>query len=141
MSLTGTAAFDSTMHTTNVWLNEIMEQMAWTDRQRAYHALGAVLHALRDRLSVEHVAAFAAQLPLLVRGLFYEGWHPGGKPLKERKKEEFLAHVSAAFQDPSIDSEPVCRAVFQVVARHVSRGEMGHLEHILPVEIRSLMWS
>jgi uncharacterized protein (DUF2267 family) len=137
--MTGLAAFDSTLHTTNVWLNEITERMGWTERHRAYHALRAVLHALRDRLPVEEAAALAAQLPLLVRGLYYEGWHPAGKPVKERKREEFLAHIRDAFRDDPVDAEQVTRAVFGVLAKHVTAGEMHSLEYLLPADIRPLL--
>src|SRR6266542_5670948 len=117
MSTTGITAFDSTLHTTNVWLNDLLEEMGWQDKQRAYHALRTVLHALRDRLPVDQAAALGAQLPMLVRGFYYEGWHPHGKPVKERKKEEFLAHVAADFRDdPSVDPEDVARSVFEVIA-------------------------
>jgi uncharacterized protein (DUF2267 family) len=139
MSVTGLAPFDSTIQTTNVWLNDILERLAWADRPRAYHALRAVLHALRDRLPVDQAAALAAQLPMLVRGFYYEGWHPHGKPVKERHKEDFLAHVAAAFQDdPGVDPEEVTRAVFTVLSNHVSYGEVEAVKHSLPAELRSL---
>jgi uncharacterized protein (DUF2267 family) len=68
MTQTGLTPFDSTLQTTNVWLNDVQEQLGWgDDHRRAYHALRAVLHALRDRLPVDHAAALAAQLPMLVR--------------------------------------------------------------------------
>jgi uncharacterized protein (DUF2267 family) len=141
MSYTGIRAFDSTIQTTNIWLNDLADRLGWQDKQRAYHALTAVLHALRDRLPVEQAAALGAQLPMLVRGFYYEGWHPAGKPIKERKKEEFLAHIASAFRDDfDIDAEEVARVVFQVVAKHVSPGEIKHVESTLPEEIRSL-WS
>ena len=128
-----------TIQATNGWLHNVMERLNWLDRHRAYHALGAVLHALRDRLGVEQAAALGAQLPLLVRGLYYEGWHPSGKPLKERKKEEFLAHVGRAFPgEPIIDPEEVTRAVLQVLAQHVSPGTIEHIQSALPADIRSL---
>jgi len=139
MSQTGLAPFDSTIQTTNVWLNDVLERLGWQDRHRAYQALRAVLHALRDRLSVDQAAALGAQLPMLVRGFYYEGWHPAGKPTKERKKEDFLAHVASAFHnDLSIDSEEVARAVFQVLAKHVTPGEIKHVKFSLPGEIRTL---
>lgn len=138
---TGITAFDSTMHTTNVWFNDVMEQLRWADKHRAYQALRVVLHALRDRLSVDQAAALGAQLPMLVRGFYYENWHPAGKPVKERKKEEFLAHIAAAFRDdPDVDPEDVARAVFQVIAKHVTPGEIRHVKLMLPDQIRSL-WS
>lgn len=141
MSQTGLTPFDSTIHTTNIWLNEIADRLNWAERQRAYHALRAVLHALRDRLSVEHAAALAAQLPLLVRGIYYEGWHPAGKPLKERKKEEFLAHIARAFEgDLDIAPARVAQTVFRVLAKHVSPGEIDSVKSTLPDELRDL-WS
>jgi len=141
MSATGLASFDSTVQTTNIWLNEIMERMGWTDRHRAMHALRAVLHALRDRLTVEEAADLGAQLPLLVRGLYYEGWHPSGKPVKDRTKEQFLAHVAEAYRnDPDVDVEEVTRNIFQVLAKHVTSGEIRDIQQMLPVGVRDL-WS
>jgi uncharacterized protein (DUF2267 family) len=135
------ATFASTLQTTNVWLSGVMDRLNWQDRQRAYHALGAVLHALRDRLGVDQAAALGAQLPLLVRGLYYEGWHPHGKPLKDRKKEDLLAHVRQAFPGvPLPDLEDVARAVFHVLAQHVTPGAVEHVKNALPADIRAL-WS
>jgi len=140
MTQTAIPALESTLHTTNVWLHEIMERLEWQDRHRAYHALRVVLHALRDRLYVEGAAALAAQLPLLIRGIFFEGWQPRGKPLKERRKDAFLAHVAAEFINDPVDPEDIARAVLGVLANHVSAGEVAHIEHLLPADIRSLLW-
>jgi uncharacterized protein (DUF2267 family) len=141
MSSTGIGAFDGTIQTTNIWLNDLADQLGWQDKHRVYRALSVVLHALRDRLSVEQAVALGAQLPMLVRGFYYDGYHPADKPIKERKKEEFLAHVAMAFRDDlDIDAEAIARAVFQVIAKHVSPGEIKHVKITLPAEIRSL-WS
>jgi uncharacterized protein (DUF2267 family) len=139
MSVTGLTPFDSTLQTTNIWLNDVLERMGWQDRYLAYHALRAVLHALRDRLPVEQAAALAAQLPMLIRGFYYEGWHPHGKPVKERHKVEFLAHIAEAFRnDSDVDPEQVARAVFQVLSKHVTTGEIESVKHSLPTELRAL---
>jgi uncharacterized protein (DUF2267 family) len=140
MSQATLTPFESTIQTTNIWLNDILVRLGWRDHQRAYHALRAVLHALRDRLTVEQAAALAAQLPMLVRGFYYEGWHPHGKPVKERHKEEFLAHIAAAFRELEVDPEEVTRAVLQVLSKHVSAGEIASVKQSLPTELRSL-WS
>ena len=141
MNSTGIRAFDSTVQTTNVWLHELAGRLGSQDMQRAYHALTAVLHALRDRLPVDQAVALGAQLPMLVRGFYYEGYHPHDKPIKERKKEEFLAHIASAFRDdPEMDAEKIARAAFEVIAKHVSPGEVKHVKVTLPEEIRSL-WS
>jgi uncharacterized protein (DUF2267 family) len=141
MTETALPAFDSTLQTTHVWLHDIQDRLGWEDRQRAYHALRVVLHALRDRLPVNQAAALGAQLPMLIRGFYYEGWHPAGTPTRDRKLQDFLAPIAAAFRnDPDVDAAEVTKAVFQVVARHVSPGEVTHLKIALPSELRSL-WS
>ncbi len=115
--------------------------MSWggMTEQRAYHALRAVLHALRDRLTIDEAADLGAQLPLLIRGLYYEGWDPSRTPVKERHRETFLRHIAAAFpHDPEVYPEGIAWAVFKVLERHVSSGEIKDVLHVLPKEIRSL---
>jgi len=139
MSVNTIGPIESTVHTTNTWLKELMEELGWQDRQRGYHAMGAVLHALRDRLTVAEVADLGAQLPMLIRGLYYEGWNPNGKPVKERRKEDFLAHIATACKGHSeIFPEGIAWAVFKVLQMHISAGEIKDVKHVLPAEIRSL---
>lgn len=139
MSATGLDSFDTSVQTANVWLKELMTELGWEDRHKAYHAMRVVLHALRDRLPVDEAVQLAAQLPMLVRGFYYEGWHPHGKPVKERPRDEFLAHVTDGFLfDPEADSEQIARAVFAVLARHVSQGEVEDVKSTLPAGVRQL---
>jgi uncharacterized protein (DUF2267 family) len=130
--------FEHTIEITHTWLNDLQERLAWRDRQRIYRALRAVLHALRDRLSVDDASHLAAQLPMLVRGFYYEGYHPAGKPLAERRKAEFLAHVKGEFADEGFETETVVRAVFNVLAKHITPGEIDKVKQSLPEDIRSL---
>jgi uncharacterized protein (DUF2267 family) len=139
MSATGLEVFDTTLHKTNSWLKELMGVLGWEDRHRAYLALRATLHALRDRLTVEEVAQLGAQLPMLVRGFYYEGWDPTGKPLRIRDKEQFLARIRQQFRgDDSVDPELVARDVFTVLANRITQGEIEDIKHVMPVEIREL---
>jgi uncharacterized protein (DUF2267 family) len=139
MSVDAIGPIEAAVHTMNSWLKELDEELDWKSRQRAYHALRVVLHALRDRLTLAEVADLGSQLPLLIRGLFYEGWNPNGKPVKERKREEFLAIISAAFQnEPDVYPEAVAWAVFKMLERHVSTGEIADVRAVLPAAIRSL---
>lgn len=139
MSSTDQELFDQTLHTTYTWLKDLMEELRWDDRQRAYRALRATLHALRDRLTVEEAAHLGAQLPMLIRGVYYEGWHPASTPVKERQKAEFVAHVKDAFRrEEDFDPERVVRGVFNMLARRITAGEIADIKHTLPPELRQL---
>ncbi len=139
MSITAIAPIERTVHATNAWLEELREELGLEDAHQAYHALRAVLHALRDRLTVAEAADLGAQLPMLVRGLYYEGWTPNGKPRKERDREAFLDHIAAALRDsPGTYPEGLAWGVFRVLGRHVSAGEIGDIMSILPAQIRAL---
>ncbi len=138
MTTAGLEVLDSTIHKTHQWINDIARELPCPDRHVAYIALRAALHALRDRLTVEEAVHLGAQLPMLIRGLYYEGWNPSGKPIKWHKPE-FLASIRDGFrgrEEP--DPEAVARAVFSVLAHHVSAGEIKDVTHILPRKLREL---
>jgi uncharacterized protein (DUF2267 family) len=141
MSLASFAPIKTTLHTTDLWLGDLMGDLGWEDRCLAYRALQVVLHALRDRLPVEAVAALGSQLPLLVRGMYYEGWSPSETPVPESEKEEFLSQIAAAFRNnPEIDPERVARAVLKVLKRYAPSGEYRNEGLIIPPGIR-VLWS
>ena len=139
MSATGLDVFDRTLQTTNTWLGEIMERLG-PDRQVAWHALGAVLHALRDRLTIGLAVHLGAQLPLLVRGLYYDRWVPTEQTLKERRGEQFLTHVSAGLTGiRPVNVTEATRAVFRVLDHHIAPDQAENVRNALPEEVR-LLW-
>jgi uncharacterized protein (DUF2267 family) len=131
--------FDATLQKTDEWLNHLKRLLPTDDRHVAYLALRATLHALRDRITVEEVAQLGAQMPMLVRGFYYEGWDPSGKPLKIRHRQEFLDRVTselACVNDR--DPEEIVRAVFTLLVQRISYGEIEDVKHVLPDDIRDL---
>lgn len=139
MTHTAIPAFETTLQTTHVWIGDLMANLGWSDRHRAYAALRAVLHALRDHLTPEGAAALGAQLPMLVRGFYYEGWRPSGKPLKERKLRDFLDHVEENMRsDGAIDPRQVSEQVFALLKMHLSAGEIHSVQSALPASLQSL---
>lgn len=132
--------FDGTLQKTQVWLNDLTFELGWEGKpEKTYFALRIVLHALRDRLTIEEAVQLGAQLPMLIRGLYYEGWTLKGKPHKERHKEDFLAHITDAFKDDATAKpESIARAVFKVLARHTSKGEIEDVKNSLPKALREL---
>jgi len=138
MSATGLEVFDKTLQTTNIWLDEIMAKLG-PDRRVAWHALGAVLHAVRDRLQVGLAVHFGAQLPLLVRGLYYDQWHPTEQVLKERSAQVFLDHVSEGLADTRpVNTKDAAAVVFQVLDRYVDPHQIQKVRQALPEKVRAL---
>lgn len=138
MSEAGLEVLDSTVQKTYEWINGISETTN-LDRGMALKALRAVLHTLRDRLPIYEAAHFSAQLPMLIRGLFFDGWRPSSVPLK-LSRDEFFREIDNAIVCPQkIDVMQVMRAVFAVINDHVSSGEVEKIRGVLPRELQ-LLW-
>jgi uncharacterized protein (DUF2267 family) len=115
-----------------------MEELNTDDRHRAYLALSSVLHALRDRLPAGEAIDLGAQLPMLIRGLYYEGWDPGCQPIKHNL-DSFLQYIRDHFRaEPQLDAECIARSVFKVIAKQVDQGEIRDIKNILPKDLRQL---
>jgi len=139
MSTTGLPVFDTTVQETNLWLKAIMESLHTDDRHLAYIALRATLHALRDRIGPENAVHLAAQLPMLVRGLYYEGWRLAASQSKERTRADFLEHVRSELpRGSAIDPNVAVRAVFAVMWEKLDLGEVGKVIDRLPPELKEL---
>lgn len=138
MSTNGLDSFDKTIQTTNIWLDEISDRIG-PDRHLAWRVLCTVLQQLRDRLPTDAAAHLGAQLPLLVRGGFYDGYRPSEQPADWRTAEEFVGAVSAGLQDVRrVDPFDATMAVFAVLSRHVSEGQVAKTRAALPKHIREL---
>jgi uncharacterized protein (DUF2267 family) len=139
MSATGLDVFDKTLQTTNIWLNEINERIG-PDRQVAWKVLSTVLHKLRDRLPIELAAHLGAQLPLLVRGVYYDQFEPARLPTECRTPEEFRAEVAEWLSDiRPVDPDEAIAAVFAVLNRHLSEGQVAKVKNALPKGLR-MVW-
>jgi uncharacterized protein (DUF2267 family) len=137
-------AFDSTIQKTNEWLRDIALELGDNNRRHAYLALRGTLHAMRDFLPIEESAQFSAQLPMLVRGIYFEGWDPSHPPKKDRSRARFLSRVETALEralwneEPPIDTEAAARAVLRVLSDRISAGEMDQVRHAMPERVREL---
>jgi uncharacterized protein (DUF2267 family) len=116
-----------------------MEGLHTDDWHLAYLALRATLHALRDRVGPENAVHLAAQLPMLVRGLYYEGWRMAASHTRERTRADFLEHVRAELpRGSATDANLAARAVFAVMWQKLDVGEVGKVLDLLPEELKEL---
>lgn len=139
MSTVGLETLDHTVQLTHCWINELDERLAWNNKPRSYRLLKAVLHALREWLPLNESADFAAQLPQLLRGAYYEQWRPATTPVKHRSKDDFIARVEDSFKlDPLPQPSRSVMAVFELLTNKISQGEIADVRHALPEEVRNI---
>ncbi len=139
------ALFEEWVHKGHEFLRDVMGELGIEDEHRAFRITKAVLHALRDRLDPREGKDFAAQLPMVFKAVWCEGWDPTRGPDKSlKKKEEFLKRVMG---DPGLtpadigstgEAEEFTRGVFRAFKKHVTWGEIEDVIRQLPEEIREL---
>jgi uncharacterized protein (DUF2267 family) len=138
MSATGLEVFDKTLQTTNTWLNEIMDVIG-PDRHLAWRVLSGVLHTIRDHLPTDLSAHVSAQLPLLVRGAYFDQWRPAATPDRIRSQEAFLAHIHDELaQSRPVGAQDAAVAVMRTLNRRLEPGLVEKIRSSLPEEIRRL---
>ena len=139
MSAAGLESIDHTVQLTHIWINELDSRLGWENKHRSYRLLRTVLQALRDWLPVDEAVGLGAQLPELLRGVYYEHWRPNRTPVKHRNKAEFLARIADAFRnDPISSTSDAVTAVFELLSDKIAAGEIEDVRHELPAEIRAL---
>ena len=121
------------------WLKELGKIVDWDDEQRSYWLLRVTLQTLRDWLDVNEASQLGAQLPILIRGIYYEGWRPARTPVTARGKQDFLAHIEEAFKaDPINNTGDAVTCVFKLLNRRISKGEIQQVRMRLPGALREL---
>jgi uncharacterized protein (DUF2267 family) len=141
VSSTGYPTFDTTLEKTNGVLKQIEQSYGWPKERRnqSYAALRAVLHALRDRLTVEEAAHLSAQLPMLIRGIYFEGWNPTKVPVKMHR-EDFLARIRDEFPyEVPGGTERLFDTTVQALRRHITEGEWEDIRASMPKDVVTVL--
>ena len=132
------ATLSHAVQQTQGWLKELRDNGELADESAALSVLRAVLHQLRDRLTPQEAVDLSAQLPLIVRGVYFEGWRPGRTPEKLRSMQEFLDEVALKLRPHPIAPEPAVRGVFALLTHHCDPGEIADVIAQFPGELKEL---
>jgi uncharacterized protein (DUF2267 family) len=141
MKLTGLDVFDLTIQRTKSWLKDLMQELNWRDRRKTYLAFRCALHALRDHLPMNDAVFLGEQLPMLLRGAYFEQWNPADKPEKLNSQADFFSTFSiylARDGESTSSAEAVMRAVFRFFERKAAEGEIEDIRTILPPVLADL---
>lgn len=142
MSVSTVTPLNHTLEETHKWLEELAKAEPFQHEEQAYTILRAVLHSLRDRLISEEAAHLSSQLPMLVRGFYWEGWRPSMAPNQEDTRQEFLDSIRESLGpgEGGVDLEPAVEATLTFIRGKLSEGQAEHVKMQLPPEIEE-MWS
>src|SRR5919109_4118519 len=127
----GLETIESTTQKTHEWIARIAKTVHMEKRD-AWKSLRAVLQTMRDRLPVDLAVHFGAQLPMLIRGMYYEGWEPSKVPIKMSLREFLDAILQKIVADRTTDPVETTQAVLAVTESHVGVGEMEKVKHSFP---------
>lgn len=132
--------FERTVHEAHDWVNELTGRLGWTSERDALRLLRTVLCNIRDHLPVNEMAQFSAQLPIMLRGMYFEGWQPKKTPTKDRHVDAFIAAIEDEVGDVlDYRGTEDIKAVFSVINARISRGEVEDVRANLPQALKD-MW-
>ncbi len=135
MMTTGSDLFEHAMQTARAWVRDVADELRTDDPDLAYRLLRVWLHTLRDRLPVRASADFAAQLPELLRGVYYEGWEPSKVPVKYGP-DEYLLRFAHQAHLPLAEVPVVSAAISRALDARLSPGLLQSTLARLPVPVR-----
>jgi len=131
-------SIEHTIHTTNRWLNHLSEAIGTSDREFVHGLLRTWLHAVRDALTVQASAHFAAQLPDLIRGIYYNGWNASAVPIR-RDRQEFIDHFATSGRIAHPDVPKLAPLVTEFLCRELSEPVVKQALAQLPQDVRALL--
>jgi uncharacterized protein (DUF2267 family) len=129
--------FATALQATEAWVDDLAKRLDWHDRPRTWRALVSTLHALRDSMGRDEATYIGSELPALLRGFYYEGWHP--RTPKTTRREAFLERIlDGVHHDAAVDAEQVARAVMALLAARLSSAELEDAKAATPAAIHNL---
>ena len=135
-----THVFEPHVDTAVHWLHELRDYLGLEPGQdaRALHALRAGLHAIRNRLPANEVLDLAAQLPLMIRGIYFDGWRLDPAPKRVRHRGAWLQSIKNEIGYEPLLPLDVLRGVIRLLSAHVSNGELEDIVATLPKPLAEL---
>jgi len=139
MTAQGLEVIDHSVHLAHEWINELAGRLDWTSKRSALRLMRVTLHHIRDHLSPDELAQLSAQLPVIIRGFFFEGWVPKKAPIKERHAEDFIAFINNQMSNTEeYRGRDDIKCVFDLLNARLSRGEIEDVRASLSEDLRQL---
>lgn len=131
----------------NEFINELAEELGYPENtKKAGRVLRAILHALRDQITIEESVQLLAQFPMFLKAVYVDNWslHKNKKRIKHL--EDFFHEIreidkrTAQYDfntDDDIDNALI--VIFIVLRKYISLGELEDIKAVLPKELKSIL--
>ena len=141
--------YEQYVHDGRKFTSEVAAALGDPDNMdQADRIMTSVMHALRDLLTPEESLHLIAQLPMLIKAVYVNGWHLSNNKKRIHTMDEFIENLMlqnhrTAAQDFGNDALAIQRtkAVFGVLRNHVAVGEVKDIVAQLPAELSELWLS
>ncbi len=139
MARSGFSSIDKSTQKTKEWLHDVQSELGWEDENEVYISFRAVIQTLRDRLPVDEAIEFGDELPMVMKGIYYEGYTPRNKPEKIKNQAQFFEKVQEKSPRREIKTEEATKCVFSTLQKKLSGGgELDKVKHNLPKDLQKL---
>ncbi len=131
--------FDKQCKEALMWVYDVAERTTCPERADwAFSALRSVLHAIRDRTTIEEAFHLSAQLPVLLRGYYFEGYRPSAQKIKMNAGQFLIRIRKDMGPSNELSPEEAFSAVLKVLYEHLSVGELEDVKQSMPKNIVKL---
>lgn len=139
MPRTAFSSLEKSTQKTKEWLHEVQDELGWEDENMVYLAFRSVIQTLRDRLPIEEAIELGDELPMVMKGIYYEGYSTRHKPEKIKNRTEFFQKVQEKSPRTPLKTEEATRAVFHLLEKKLGgAGEIKQVRSNLPKDIQNL---
>jgi len=133
------SSIDKSTQKTKEWLHDVQDELGWEDENDVYIAFKSVIQTLRDRLPVDEAIEFGDELPMVMKGIYYDGYSPRRKPEKIKNQTQFFEKVQEKSPRRPIKTEEATKGVFSTLQKKLSGGgELNKVKHNLPKDLQKL---
>jgi uncharacterized protein (DUF2267 family) len=122
----------------NEWVNNLMKRFEFRDNNEAFAMLKATLWALRDRVPNEEAIQLGAQLPVLLRGYYYEDWKHD--PHRGEHADNFYTKIQNHLKGyENLEVEKATPIVLKFIFEKISQGEAQDVKDNLPKDLQQMV--
>lgn len=131
------SSLENTLQRSYEWLNELTEFGHFRDTNQAYSILRVVLHSIRDRLPVDLSLHFASQLPMLLGGVYINGWNPSSTA-RAKKIDDFIQEIYHEERNLEVNPKESLRSTLQFLRQKLDPGLIEKVIQSFPANFQKL---